>query len=120
VASGGFARSSRQYLNRWIAASLIPKLPPTNNGDAAHSLASIIRQTAGMLTWKALASSIEVCSFVLNRWREEQQIELLWTGPSPASRIPARRIDQVLYDLIGSAKARNLACHVRCPQRFRA
>ena len=29
---------------------------------------------------------------------------MLWTGPSPASQIPARRIDQVLYDLIASAK----------------
>jgi cardiolipin synthase A/B len=86
------------------AASLIASLPPTNNGDAAHSLASIIRQTAGMLTWKALASSIEICSFMFDRWREEQHIELLWTGPSPATQIPARRIDQVLYDLIGAAK----------------
>jgi len=37
----------------------------------------------------------------------DQHVELLWTGPSPASQIPARRtrtIDQVLYDLIGSAK----------------
>ena len=35
---------------------------------------------------------------------QEQHTELLWTGPSPASQIPARRIDQVLYDMIGSAK----------------
>jgi len=86
------------------ATSLFASLPPTNNGDAAHSLASIIRQAAGMLTWKALASSIELCSFMFERWSEEQHIELLWTGPSPASQIPARRIDQVLYDLIGAAK----------------
>ena len=86
------------------ATTLIASLPPTNNGDAAHSLASIIRQSSGMFTWKALGSSIEVCSFMFDRWREEQHIELLWTGPSPASQIPARRIDQVLYDLIGAAK----------------
>jgi phosphatidylserine/phosphatidylglycerophosphate/cardiolipin synthase-like enzyme len=86
------------------AASVIASLPPTNNGDAAHSLASIIRQSSGILTWKALGSSIEVCSFMFDRWREEQHIELLWTGPSPASQIPARRIDQVLYDLIRAAK----------------
>jgi len=86
------------------ATSLIACLPPTNNGDAAHGLASIIRQTAGILTWKALGSSIEVCSLMFDRWQEEQHIELLWTGPSPASQIPARRIDQVLYDLIRAAK----------------
>jgi phosphatidylserine/phosphatidylglycerophosphate/cardiolipin synthase-like enzyme len=84
--------------------SLIANLPPTINSDAAHSLVSIIHQTAGMLTWKALGSSIEVCAFMFARWRAEQHIELLWTGPSPANHIPARRIDQVLYDLIGSAK----------------
>jgi phosphatidylserine/phosphatidylglycerophosphate/cardiolipin synthase-like enzyme len=86
------------------AGALIASLPPTNNSDAAHSLASIIRQTPGILTWKALGSSIQVCSFMFNRWRGEQHIELLWTGPSPSSQIPARRIDQVLYDLIGAAK----------------
>jgi phosphatidylserine/phosphatidylglycerophosphate/cardiolipin synthase-like enzyme len=87
-----------------VAGALIANLPPTNNSDAAHSLADIIRLAEGILTWKALGSSIQVCSFMFNRWRGEQHIELLWTGPSPASQIPARRIDQVLYDLIGSAK----------------
>jgi cardiolipin synthase len=33
-----------------------------------------------------------------------QHIELLWSGPSPANQIPARRIDQTLYDLIANAK----------------
>lgn len=86
------------------ATLLIASLPPTNNGDAAHSLASIIHQSSGMLTWRALGMSIQVCSFMFDRWRAEQHVELLWTGPSPASQIPARRIDQVLYDLIGAAK----------------
>jgi phosphatidylserine/phosphatidylglycerophosphate/cardiolipin synthase-like enzyme len=31
-------------------------------------------------------------------------MELLWSGPSPGSQIPARRIDQVFYDLISSSK----------------
>lgn len=30
--------------------------------------------------------------------------ELLWAGPSPASGMSARRIDQVLYDMIARAK----------------
>ena len=86
------------------AMTVIASLPPTNNGDAADSVASVIRQSSGILTWKALGSSIEVCSVMFVRWREEQHVELLWTGPSPASQIPARRIDQVLYDSIGAAK----------------
>jgi phosphatidylserine/phosphatidylglycerophosphate/cardiolipin synthase-like enzyme len=86
------------------AGSLIANLPATNNGDVAHCLANIIRQTEGVLSWKTLGASIDLCSSIFSRWQQEQHTELLWTGPSPASQIPARRIDQVLYDLIGSAK----------------
>ena len=39
-----------------------------------------------------------------NRLLANQHIELLWSGPSPANKIPARRIDQTLYDLIAKAK----------------
>lgn len=48
--------------------------------------------------------TIEVCRSVFSTWQQEQHSELLWTGPSPASQIPARRIDQVLYDLIDKAE----------------
>jgi cardiolipin synthase len=37
------------------------------------------------------------------RWQIEHKTELLWAGPAPASVIPARRIDQVLYDLVANA-----------------
>jgi phosphatidylserine/phosphatidylglycerophosphate/cardiolipin synthase-like enzyme len=86
------------------AFALVASVPKTNNADTAHSLVNIIRRTEGILSWKALGTSIQVCSSMFARWSQEQHIELLWTGPSPASQIPARRIDQVLYDLIGSAK----------------
>lgn len=86
------------------AGSLIADLPATNNGDVAHCLANIIRQTEGILSWKTLGASIDLCSSIFSHWQQEQHTELLWTGPSPASQIAARRIDQVLYDLISSAK----------------
>jgi phosphatidylserine/phosphatidylglycerophosphate/cardiolipin synthase-like enzyme len=86
------------------AEVLVATMPATNNFDAAHNLASIIRQAEGLLTWQALGTSIHVCSSMFARWARDQHVELLWTGPSPASQIPARRIDQVMYDLIGSAK----------------
>ena len=85
------------------AGSLIAGLPATNNGDVALCVANIIRQAEGVMSWKALGASIELCASLFTRWQQEQNIELLWTGPSPASQIPARRIDQVLYDLISSA-----------------
>jgi cardiolipin synthase A/B len=84
--------------------SLIASVPPTNNSDVAHGLANIIRQAEGLMSWKALGASIDVCAAIYPDWQRRQRIELLWTGPTPASQIPARRIDQVLYDLIDSAK----------------
>ncbi|MGA3091818.1 MAG: DISARM system phospholipase D-like protein DrmC [Terriglobales bacterium] len=86
------------------STSLIAELPTTNNSDVAHCLANIIRQAEGVLSWRALGASIEVCASVFSYWHQQHNIELLWTGPSPASQIPARRIDQVLYDLIDCAK----------------
>jgi cardiolipin synthase len=86
------------------AGSLIANLPATNNSDVAHCLANVIRQAEGVLSWKVLGASIDLCNSLFSRWQQEQHIELLWTGPSPASQIPARRIDQVLYDLIASAE----------------
>ena len=86
------------------AAALIATLPATNNNDAAHCLASVLRRAQAVLSWKALGASLEVCSSMLSRWQQQQSIELLWSGPSPSSQIPGRRIDQVFYDLISTAK----------------
>jgi hypothetical protein len=77
------------------AEALVAAMPATNNFDAAHNLASIIRRAEGLLTWEALGTSIHMCSSMLASWTRDQHVELLWTGPSPASQIPARRIDQV-------------------------
>src|SRR5258707_15837429 len=68
--------------------SLIADLPVTNNSDVAHCLTNIIRQTEGLLSWKALGASIEVCASLFSYWQQEQHVELLWSGPSPASQIP--------------------------------
>lgn len=86
------------------ATALIATLPVTTNSDAAHCLAGIIRQAEAVLPWNALAASIDIGSSMFLHWRQQQSIELLWSGPSPGSQIPARRIDQVLYDLIASSK----------------
>jgi cardiolipin synthase len=86
------------------ASVLIEILPTTNNNDAAHCLANVIRQAEGVLPWKALGASLDLCSSMYSSYQEQQTIELLWSGPSPGSQIPARRIDQVFYDLISSSK----------------
>ena len=86
------------------ATSLISSLPATNNSNAAHLLADVIRQAEGVISWKALGTSLDLCVSLLLRSQREEHIELLWAGPTPPIQIRARRIDQVFYDLIDSAK----------------
>ena len=86
------------------SSSLVATMPVTNNNDAAHCLVGVIRQSESVLSWKALGASLDLCSSILSVWQQQHFIELLWSGPSPGSQIPARRIDQVFYDLISSSK----------------
>lgn len=85
-------------------SSLIANLPVTHNKNAAHCLESVIRQAEGLLSWRALGASLELCTAMYSEWMREERLELLWSGPSPANQIPARRIDQVFYDLIDSSR----------------
>jgi phosphatidylserine/phosphatidylglycerophosphate/cardiolipin synthase-like enzyme len=82
---------------------VVQRLPPTHNGDLAYQLAEVIRVAYRVLSWESLSSAIAMCSSVRDRWQIEHKTELLWAGPAPASGMPARRIDQVLYDLIATA-----------------
>jgi cardiolipin synthase A/B len=83
---------------------VLEKIPPTHNADLAHTACRAASLSAGRMSWEALGWSIQTMSLSFARWQSEQQIELLWAGPSPASQITARRIDQVLYDLITDAQ----------------
>jgi phosphatidylserine/phosphatidylglycerophosphate/cardiolipin synthase-like enzyme len=58
----------------------------------------------GKMSWEVLGWALSASFATYQRSRAEQHIELLWSGPSPANQIPARRIDQALYDLIANAK----------------
>ncbi|MBZ5697633.1 MAG: DISARM system phospholipase D-like protein DrmC [Acidobacteriia bacterium] len=86
------------------AEGMIASLPITHNGDLAFQIRELVRSAEGEMSWEALATSIEVCASVRSVWESEQNIELLWSGPSPANHVPARRIDQVLYDLLCGAR----------------
>jgi phosphatidylserine/phosphatidylglycerophosphate/cardiolipin synthase-like enzyme len=56
------------------------------------------------MSWEALSWALAASFTTYQRSRAEQKIELLWSGPSPANQITARRIDQALYDLVANAK----------------
>ena len=85
-------------------SALIASMPATINNDAAHCLVSVIRESESVMSWKALGISLELCSTIFLQWQQQHFIELLWSGPTPGNQIPARRIDQVFYDLISSSK----------------
>lgn len=86
------------------AENMLQRLPPTHNGDLAFRLREVVRLSAGTISWEALSSAIALCATLYARWQVEQKVELLWAGPAPADGTPARRIDQVLYDLIATAQ----------------
>jgi cardiolipin synthase len=83
---------------------MLHKLPPTYNGDLAYRLTEVVRLCDRAMSWEALGCAVSLCASVYASWQSEQKVELLWAGPSPASGMQARRIDQVLYDLIAAAQ----------------
>lgn len=83
----------------------IPSLiPATFNADLTYLMAEVVNLAQGRMPWEALGWAISTTASAYERWQHEHQIELLWGGPLPAHQIPARRIDQTLYDLIAEAK----------------
>lgn len=80
------------------------RMPDTNNADLSFMMSELLLRAEGKVSWDALSWSLKVAHDTYHRIKDEQHIELLWSGPSPDDRIPSRRIDQVLYDLIASAK----------------
>jgi phosphatidylserine/phosphatidylglycerophosphate/cardiolipin synthase-like enzyme len=79
-------------------------LPAIYNADLARKLQSIVRGAQGKISWEALGWSIETSHLLYEKWRTSNSVELLWAGPCPSGQIAARRIDQVLYDLISESK----------------
>lgn len=86
------------------AEFVIQRQPSTNNPALSFLFADIVRKVENRMSWEALSWVLESTATAYGRWQNEQRVELLWAGPSPANQIAARRIDQVLYDLIGSAQ----------------
>jgi phosphatidylserine/phosphatidylglycerophosphate/cardiolipin synthase-like enzyme len=83
---------------------VLKNIPNTNNADLSFLVSKAVRFCAGKMSWEALSWAMSASFAIYQRLRAEQNIELLWSGPSPANQIPARRIDQALYDLIDNAK----------------
>ena len=86
------------------AEFVLQRLPATANADVSFLMASAVSSASGQMSWEAMSWAIQTASSSFHRLRAQQHIELLWAGPSPANKLPARRIDQALYDLIANAQ----------------
>ncbi|WP_300971444.1 hypothetical protein [Thiocapsa sp.] len=80
------------------------RLPGTNNADLAYRMDRVLDLASTQMSWEALSWSLRTTDAADRSWQADEEIELLWSGPTPANQIPARRIDQALYDLIGEAQ----------------
>ena len=83
---------------------VLKRLPATPNADLSFAATRVVKLASELMSWEALSSALETTQAAYKRWQTDQHIEMLWSGPSPAEKIPARRIDQALYDLIGVAE----------------
>ncbi len=86
------------------ADSLKKCLPGTSNSDLAHLLNQLINAAERAMSWEALGYGLQLSAEIHSTYQKIRQIEMLWSGPPPSGHLPARRIDQTLYDLIAQAR----------------
>lgn len=80
------------------------RLPASHNADNLARLKRVIGYYTEFMSWEAFSWLLESSATAWHRWRADQAVELLWSGPAPQQQIEARRLDQVLYDLIANAQ----------------
>jgi cardiolipin synthase len=78
-------------------------LAPLSNPDAAWVLGEAFRGCAERTTWIEIAAAMVAVDQLAGDVRP--LIEVIWTGPAN-NRLPVRRIDQTLYDMISVANRR--------------
>jgi cardiolipin synthase len=80
------------------------RMQTISNADLSFLLYEVIDAANGEISWEALGYGLQSAFDTHVYDQETRQIEMLWSGPPPAGHLPARRIDQALYDLIANAK----------------
>lgn len=83
---------------------VLQSLPPSNNADLMVAVKRAVQQAATLMSWDSLSWTLQTTYAIFHRSQADQIVEMLWAGPSPGNQIPARRIDQTLYDLIAGAQ----------------
>ncbi len=80
------------------------RMPATGNADLAYLLYQVLDGAVGKVSWEALGYGVQLAFDTHVFDQESRKFEMLWSGPPPAGHLPARRIDQALYDQIAQAK----------------
>lgn len=82
---------------------LLLKLPASVNSDLGFLLSSLLDEEQTGLTWREIGLCLESMGAADGRVANQGSSEVIWSGPATEA-IPARRIDQVLYDLTNAAR----------------
>lgn len=70
--------------------------------DRIGALADLLEATHD-IDGRAVALAIQASSYAATKLSIEQRVEIAWTGPGTEA-VPLRRVDQILYELLGAAE----------------
>ena len=103
------ARLARSDASDWgaLRAQIAQAVPSPNHRALAVAFVDLWRSEAAAVPSQALAAALITASEAEKGHREEQSVELVWTGPD-VGVVPLRRTEQVVLQVINSASQRLL------------
>ena len=82
---------------------VLAKPPPSANNDVVFLIESLISEHEKNMSWREMGLCLTSVGATYNVLEDKGKPEVIWSGPS-TEIMPVRRIDQILYDLITSAR----------------
>ena len=103
------ARLERSDGSDWasLRGQIALAIPTPDYRGAVISLLDRWRSKAPEVTPQAVAAALVTASYIAKERREEQAVEVVWTGPDQ-SVIPLRRTEQAILQVLNSAQSRIL------------
>ena len=103
------ARLERSDGSDWasLRGQIALAIPTPDYRGAVISLLDRWRSQAPEVTPQAVAAALVTASYIAKKRREEQAVEVVWTGPDQ-SVIPLRRTEQAILQVLNSAQSRIL------------
>ena len=103
------ARLERSDGSDWanLRGQIALAIPTPNYRGAVVTLLDRWRSQAPEVTPQAVAAALVTASYIAKQRREQQAVEVVWTGPDQ-SVIPLRRTEQAILQVLNSAQSRIL------------